>query len=229
MKMQEIWKMNRNDVVSKAKSYIKYWGNPNQFTKWYCHDNKTHAWCGMFVDYIFKQDMKSNWLDDCKNFAYVPTIVEWGKKKGYWNSNWKNAKTGDLVIYNWYPSKKNHYSHVGIVYETKGTGIVSIEGNTTNGSQSNWVAKKSRGKKYVAGVISLPYLDRYNLTRYLKKGCKGDDVKKMQKIIGTTADGIFGKNTLSKLKTWQTNHGLKADGVVGKNTAHKLGWTFKGK
>lgn len=221
--------MNRTDVVNDAKKYIGYVGNPNQFTRWYCKDNKTHAFCGMFVDYIFKHDLKCDWLDGCSNFAYVPTIVEWGKKMKYWTTDYKKAKAGDLVVYNWYPDKKNHYSHVGIVEKQKTGGLQSCEGNTTSGSKSNCVASKGRGKKFVAGVILLPYVDKFNLTRLLKKGCKGNDVKEMQKIIGTTADGIFGKNTLAKLKKWQTNHGLKADGIVGKNTAHSFGWLYKGK
>lgn len=222
--------MNRTDIVNKAKSYIKYWGNPNQFTIWYSGDNKTHAWCGMFVKYVFKKDFNSDWLDGCSNFAYVPTIVSWAKSKKYWTTDYKKAKAGDLVVYNWYPDKKNHYSHVGIVEKQKTGGLQSCEGNTTNKlGKKNCVASKGRGKKYVAGVILLPYVDKFNLTRLLKKGCKGNDVKEMQKIIGTTADGIFGKNTLAKLKKWQTNHGLKADGVVGKNTAHSFGWLYKGK
>jgi peptidoglycan hydrolase-like protein with peptidoglycan-binding domain len=72
-------------------------------------------------------------------------------------------------------------------------------------------------------------LKSFDLTRLLKKGCKGNDVKELQKQIGTTADGIFGKNTKSKVISFQKSRGLKADGVVGKDTAHALGWTFKGK
>lgn len=230
--------MNRNDVINKAKSYIKYWGNPNQFTKWYCKDNKTHAWCGMFVDYIFKKDMKSDWLNDCKNFAYVPTIVSWAKKKGYWSSNWKNAKTGDLVIYNWYPSKKNHYSHVGIVEKQKSGGLQSCEGNTTNKlGKKNCVASKGRGKKYIAGVILLPYKDeeKYNLKRLLKKGCKGADVGKLQETLNGLkyncgkVDKIFGKKTGNAVAKYQKAKKLQVDKKVGKNTAHSLGWLYKGK
>ncbi len=222
--------MNRSELVSKAKSYIKYWGNPNQFTKWYSKDNKTHAWCGMFVDYIFKHDMNCDWLDSCKNFAYVPTIVSWAKEKKYWNTNFKAANTGDLVIYNWYPEKKNHYSHVGIVEQVKSSGIQSIEGNTTSGTKSNCVAEKSRAKKYIAGVITLPYQDQYNLTRLLKKGCKGGDVKELQKTLGgLSVDGIFGDKTMKKTKSFQKSKGLTQDGKVGRNTAHALGWLYKGK
>lgn len=73
------------------------------------------------------------------------------------------------------------------------------------------------------------YIEKYNLTRLLKKGCKGSDVKELQKRVGTKADGIFGNNTKSAVKKFQRANGLYADGIVGKNTAHKLGWLYKGK
>lgn len=223
--------MYRNDIINKEKTYIGYVGNPNEFTRWYCKDNKKHAFCGMFQDYVVKHDFKLDWFDDCSNFAYVPTIVSWGKKKGWYDTNFKNAKQGDLVIYNWYPEKKNHYSHVGMVYETKSSGIVSIEGNTTNSlGKSNCVAKKSRNKKYIAGIVHLPYDEQFNLTRLLKKGCKGSDVKELQKTLGgLTVDGIFGDKTLKKVKAFQKSKKLAQDGKVGKNTAHALGWLWKGK
>ncbi len=71
--------------------------------------------------------------------------------------------------------------------------------------------------------------DKYNLTRTLRKGSKGNDVKKLQKEVGTKADGIFGNNTRTAVIKFQKNNKLTADGIVGKNTAHALGWTYKGK
>lgn len=82
--------------------------------------------------------------------------------------------------------------------------------------------------------------DKYNLTRLLKPGCRGNDVKELQKELKKRGydlgeygvDGVFGKSTsyTSKaVKSFQKSHGLYADGKVGKNTAHKLGWTYKGK
>lgn len=228
--------MNRDEVVNKEKGYIGHYSNPNIFTKWYSKDAKSHAWCGMFQDYVIKHDFKLDWFNDCKNFAYVPTIVEWAKKKGWWDTNFKNAKKGDLVIYNWYPSKKNHYSHVGMVYEVKSNGIVSIEGNTTNAlGKSNCVAKKSRNKKYVAGIVHLPYTDKYNLTRLLKKGCKGSDVGELQTELKKRGyncgkiDKIFGDKTGNSVAKFQKDNDLVADKKVGKNTAHALGWLYKGK
>ena len=152
--------MDRNDVINKSSTYIKDtpYPNPNEFTKWFFKNNLVHSWCGAFVDYIFKHDLDCDWLDSCSNFGYVPTIVSWAKQKGYWNTDYKKSKPGDLVIYNWDLNKKNHYSHVGIVDSVSTNKIISIEGNTSSGKyKENCVAKKTRNKKNISGVILLPY------------------------------------------------------------------------
>ena len=152
--------MERIDVINKSSSYIKStpYPNPNEFTKWYYKNDEKAAWCGIFIDYIFKHDLVSNMLDSCSNFAYVPTIVKWSKDKGYFNEDYKKAKMGDLVIYNFDLNNKNHYSHVGIIDSLSESTITSIDGNTKNDKYtSNCVAKRTRNKKYIAGVILLPY------------------------------------------------------------------------
>ena len=152
--------MTRNECINKASSYIKEvaYENPNQFTKWFWKDNQAHAWCGAFVDYVVKHDLGCNWLDSCSNFGGCGSIVEWAKKMGYWYTDYTKAKKGDLVIFNWYPEKKNHYSHIGIVNYQISNGLKTVEGNTSYGEyKANCVANKSRNKKYIAGVILLPY------------------------------------------------------------------------
>jgi putative chitinase len=56
----------------------------------------------------------------------------------------------------------------------------------------------------------------------LRRGSKGDDVKKMQAKLGLTADGDFGPGTEAALKKWQAANGLAADGVAGPKTLAKL-------
>lgn len=76
------------------------------------------------------------------------------------------------------------------------------------------------------------WTDKYNLTRLLKKGCKGADVKELQKTLGgLKVDGVFGKATRKKVISFQKSspNKLVGDGIVGRNTAHKLGWLYKGK
>lgn len=53
---------------------------------------------------------------------------------------------------------------------------------------------------------------------FLKKGSRGPEVKKWQKIVGTTADGIFGPGTEKLTIEWQKANGLVADGIVGPAT-----------
>ena len=165
--------MTRDECINKASSYIKNtpYPNPNDFTKWFWKDNKYHAWCGAFVDYVVKHDLGCDWLDSCTNFGYVPTIVKWAKSKGYWNSDFTKSKKGDLVVFNWHPESKNNYSHVGIVESVKNNEIISIEGNTSYGSYNkNCVARKTRAKKYISGVVLLPYKEEemnFNIGDYV--------------------------------------------------------------
>lgn len=52
----------------------------------------------------------------------------------------------------------------------------------------------------------------------LKRGSKGEDVKKIQELLGIKADGIFGPETEASVKSFQKENGLIADGIVGENT-----------
>jgi uncharacterized protein (TIGR02594 family) len=65
----------------------------------------------------------------------------------------------------------------------------------------------------------------------LKKGDKGADVAKLQRLLnsalqpspGLTEDGDFGLRTEAAVKKFQRQHGLLADGVVGPQTWTALG------
>ena len=56
----------------------------------------------------------------------------------------------------------------------------------------------------------------------LRKGSKGEGVKKMQAALGIKADGDFGPGTEAALKKWQARNGLTADGIAGPRTLAKL-------
>lgn len=79
-------------------------------------------------------------------------------------------------------------------------------------------------------IIPPEYEEKYNLTRILKKGCKGNDIKELQRTLGGLAvDGIFGENTKKKVKSFQKTKKLIQDGKVGEKTAHALDWLYRGK
>ena len=52
----------------------------------------------------------------------------------------------------------------------------------------------------------------------LKLGSKGDNVKRLQKVLGIVADGNFGYGTRTAAMNFQKANGLVADGVVGNLT-----------
>ncbi len=52
----------------------------------------------------------------------------------------------------------------------------------------------------------------------LKKGSKGEDVKKIQLALHLTPDGIFGTKTEEAVKKFQEKNGLVIDGIVGEKT-----------
>ncbi len=56
----------------------------------------------------------------------------------------------------------------------------------------------------------------------LKIGSHSEEVKKVQRLLGVAADGIFGAGTAQGVKSWQQAHGLDADGMVGPNTWRKM-------
>ena len=59
--------------------------------------------------------------------------------------------------------------------------------------------------------------------RQVKNGSRGEDVKTLQKLLNQRGyslaeDGVFGKNTESAVRDYQSRTGLSADGIAGPNT-----------
>ena len=59
------------------------------------------------------------------------------------------------------------------------------------------------------------------IARTLRRGMRGEDVKRIQRELGMPAseqDGIFGRKTERAVRTFQQNAGIQVDGVVGQQT-----------
>lgn len=52
----------------------------------------------------------------------------------------------------------------------------------------------------------------------LRRGSRGEEVKRWQRILGVTVDGVFGPGTEQATRSWQVAAGLQGDGVVGPKT-----------
>jgi len=57
----------------------------------------------------------------------------------------------------------------------------------------------------------------------LRKGDRGPAVRKLQRRLGISADGVFGPQTNRAVKRFQRRNGLTVDGIVGPITRSKLG------
>lgn len=71
-------------------------------------------------------------------------------------------------------------------------------------------------------------VEHASFNRILKKGCKGNDVCELQKLLNKNgdniiADGSFGSKTKAAVKAFQKKKRLKADGIAGKDTITALG------
>jgi putative chitinase len=85
-------------------------------------------------------------------------------------------------------------------------------------------ARYARAMAALGGKVSAQINSQITdaVTQILRRGSKGDDVKRMQAKLGLSADGDFGPGTEAALKKWQAANGLTADGVAGPNTLAKL-------
>lgn len=88
-------------------------------------------------------------------------------------------------------------------------------------------SRYARAKALLGGTVSAPQKSaaapsKAAAARTLRRGMKGDDVKRMQRVLGVTADGDFGFGTDAALKKWQRANGLTADGIAGPRTQAKM-------
>ena len=58
--------------------------------------------------------------------------------------------------------------------------------------------------------------------KLVRRGSKGDTVRKLQECLGRDADGDFGRGTEAALKAWQLENGCTPDGIAGPQTLGKI-------
>jgi putative chitinase len=131
---------------------------------------------------------------------------------------WVETKEGALAsaLWFWNTNKLNPIAD---------TGSVPALTKKINGGDIGLADRQARYSKAMAALggkidTSAPVTAAASET--LRRGSKGDAVKKMQAKLGLSADGDFGPGTEAALKKWQTANGLTADGVAGPKTLAKL-------
>lgn len=105
--------------------------NQNKYGRWY---GMNHVpWCAIFVSYCFDRVGMTLPIRTAKGFAYCQDGVHWFQRQGRW---FAKPQVGDVVFYSW--QGDGIADHVGIVEKVNADGsVVSIEGNTAVGNESN--------------------------------------------------------------------------------------------
>ena len=198
----------------------------------------TDEWCATFVSAVA---IKLGYTDIMPTECSCTKMIELLKKLGAFVENDAYVpKPGDIMFYDWQDNgvgdNKGSADHVGIVEKVEGNTITVIEGNYSQSVKRRNIAVNG---KYIRGY-GVPKYDKETATttngdytmemRYLKKGCKGEDVRALQILLigrgyscgNAGADGDFGSETDSAIRKYQKANSLDVDGIVGKATMSSL-------
>lgn len=127
-------------AVVIAKQFMGVRENPPgsnrvMFSEWY---GVTGPWCAMFVSYCFVKAGSKAFVRG-QRWAYCPYMLDDARhnRNGLTVVGAGQVKTGDIVLFSW--KHDGVANHVGIVVTPPRGGIsfISIEGNTSTGSDSD--------------------------------------------------------------------------------------------
>lgn len=229
--------LNSKTRGAGSDNIVKYWETIKP-------DYQGQPWCACFVTWCFVQafgQTKTKKLLKHYPYVYCPTMAELFTLNA-------NPKVGDIVIF----KHNGTFTHTGIVIAVNGDKFTTIEGNTSGGStiiaNGGGVCKKTYSNSSLPGtkfctpdwsiVTGSATTDSGTTSSsVLKKGSTGEAVKTMQTMLiacgyscgSSGADGSFGSDTESALKSFQSANSLTADGEYGSKSKAKLEVVYKKK
>ena len=129
--------------------------NNVKYNTWYYGrevSGTAYPWCMVFVQWCFAQAKVSLPL----RTASCGAMMTAAKKAGRWVT--KGLRPGDVVIYDFPGGAAT--DHTGVVERVTASGVVAIEGNTSQtGNQSNGgqVCRKTRPARQIVGAVRPKY------------------------------------------------------------------------
>lgn len=183
----------RESIVNEAKKYIGYKEGKNNstlFGQWYGLRNQ--PWCAMFVSFVLNKAGVDESI--VPKFASCTVGFNMAKRKGIATRDHITPKSGDIIFFVWRQGESTP-DHVGLVEYVEGNKVHTIEGNRSDKVQR---FEYDLNSWQIYGYARPKYKEETQDTIiYTHK----QFVKDIQLSIGAMADGIAGKETLSKTPT----------------------------
>ncbi|GAA3957691.1 hypothetical protein GCM10023085_45240 [Actinomadura viridis] len=232
-------------MLAEARKSLGLAGRPNYITRDYASrygDEFLRApWCDMAVTYWARRSGNAAAVLLGGDRAFTVWHAQDFQNAGRWHTgtaaNVDRAKPGDIVFFDWGASNSiGAIDHVGIIEKVLGGGRVqTIEGNTGDACK-----RRVRDASTIAGYGRPYYSGSGTDAPYkwsgkapaatLRPGDVGDKVRDLQNALlraGQTlpvygADGDYGGETETAVKTFQRSRSLTASGVYDVATAALL-------
>jgi len=138
------------------------------------------------------------------------------------NSVFNPTSYENMMIFPAAPKLKNSYGLTvsPVTNTTSGSFTTSNTGNTKNLTTQNNNIGTNLFTTKTPDYSNLFSTKGYNTQTETKP--KSLTTKEIQQIVGATADGVVGPETLAAIKKYQLNNGLTVDGIVGPETLAKM-------
>ena len=156
--------MNVTDILKLAASQIGVFESPPNSnnvkynTMYYGGkvNNPSLAWCCTFVWWLFKESGGPALFYGGSKTASCTTLMNYHASKG--QVVYKDFKPGDLALFNW-KGEKHIAQHIGVIESVKKGAVVTIEGNTSTGNDTNGgtVMRRERNMALIICAIRPAY------------------------------------------------------------------------
>jgi len=115
-------------------------------------------WCAVFVWYVFREAGLSHLYFGGERTAHCNTLLTFARRHGLFHSS--GFLPGDLALFDW-SGRRTNAQHIGIITEVRPTSVVTIEGNTAIGNDSNGgeVMERVRNLPSIIGVYRPEYYE----------------------------------------------------------------------
>ncbi|GMA51787.1 hypothetical protein GCM10025857_31440 [Alicyclobacillus contaminans] len=231
MDAQARYGVNANYLVSHALEETGSDGNvsdialnKNNLYGYGAYDSNAYQYAGTFPSQAYAilfqaWEVRSNYLNPGSSHYVSPTLS--GMAKNYASDSGWAAKVNDLMDQLAIDVHDNVTSYTQ--YSPSNQPTVPAGSETEPVYYMNSATATVKADPYYGTSVPV-YADsgtgyQHMFARELQSGAQGDDVKTLQQALNAAesvnlqVDGIFGSQTESALKAYQTSHGLAATGV----------------